>query len=226
MRDARHAGLIDESLVRDGRSPEGGGLYFDESVSEAVDTIVKIVTDAAEHYDLDPQTDQPQRLEVWSEADDLTDRLRRITEPLGVPVYSGAGYISMKPVLAVARRVAERDVPTTTLYIGDLDPHGGRIFDALAEDAQGWITRHYGRPADWWTIVQLAITTEQAAALGVLDSEGKAEADALPVDYMDDLLTAAIAERTVPGAREELAHRLIRERAEIRRELRARLEAL
>ena len=225
MREARHAGLIDEDLVGDGRSPEAVGLYYDTSVTNTVNLVVRIVEDAAEDYQLDPQTGQPIRLEVWSEANDLTSRLARIASPLGVPVFSGSGYDSIKPVRHTAARIAGREVPTVTLYIGDLDLHGERIAGAFEEDVRGWLTRHHDRPDEWWTVVRLGITEAQALELGVLDADGHAEADALPVDYMDDLLRDAITERTDPATRELLAERVETERAEVGHQIRERLGA-
>ena len=51
----------------------------------------------------------------------------------------------------------------------------------------------------------------------MLDADGKAQADALPVDYLDDLLREAIAAHTDPDVLAELNARVERERDEVRR---------
>ena len=63
---------------------------------------------------------------------------------------------------------------------------------------------------DTLSFERLALTTEQAKEHGLLDADGKAEVDGLPVPVMDRLLTGAIE------ALQDPARRVSTERAEQR----------
>jgi hypothetical protein len=52
--------------------------------------------------------------------------------------------------------------------------------------------------------MRLALTPEQAEDLDILDADGKAEADAVPVPIMDAWLTGAIEALTDPARRDAL----------------------
>jgi hypothetical protein len=115
-----------------------------------------------------------------------------------VPVYPSAGFDGIKGKREFADRALGRDVPTVVLHVGDRDDHGDRINVAAAEDAIAWAgngevvdvqapgtpglltdpARQAGRRGPGLRFVRLALTTTQADDLGLLDADGKAEADA------------------------------------------------
>jgi hypothetical protein len=187
---ARRAGIIPEDWVADSRAPEAIGFSSYSSGAEFAD----VVRRSAANFRLDPQRGQRRYIEFWSEAQDLSPRVARISLPYGVKVYSGGGYDGLKPKRDVAARAAARDVPTIVLHIGDFDKHGGQIFTAITEDASAWVADDYGLSSDWLRFRRLAITHDQAEQYGVLDADGKAEADALPVPAMDAIIREALDE--------------------------------
>lgn len=197
---ARRAGIIAESWVADTRAPAPHTHLYDVSAEDEAATIADWAANAARTFTLDPQTHQPQYVELWCEAEDLSPRLARVAEPHGVPVYSGAGFDGLKAKRDAADRAAGREVPTLVLHVGDCDEHGERIFTAVSEDAAAWVT---GRPQGWLTFRRLALTVEQAAQHGLLDAQGKAEADALPVPVLDAIVTGALDGLFVPAGRDE-----------------------
>jgi hypothetical protein len=65
----------------------------------------------------------------------------------------------------------------------------------------------------------LGLTTAQAVALDLLDADGKAEADGVPVPVMDQWLRDAIGALQDPGCREDLLADLEEQREQVRRDL-------
>jgi hypothetical protein len=78
------------------------------------------------------------------------------------------------------------------LTVGDLNIHGRWIHEAAAEDATGWLNGRGGD--DWLTFRRLALTEDQAEEHNLLDENGKAEVDGLPVPVLDAILTDALDE--------------------------------
>jgi len=221
---ARRAGIIPEAWVADGRAPSALVPSFDESAEAQAASIANHIRHAADWFNLDKQRGQPIYIEVLCEAADLMTRLERIAAPYGVGVYSGAGFDGLKGKRAFAERALERDVPTVVLDIGDRDKHGEDIYIAAAEDAVAWV----GEEGYVWPVstgasverlaalstnpdpgpalifVRLALTTAQATELDLLDADGKAEVDGVPVPVMDRWLTDAIEALQNPACRDSL----------------------
>jgi hypothetical protein len=146
---------------------------------------------------------------MWYEAGGLAPRAERVVEPYGVPVYSGAGMDGLKGKIEAAERIAERaqrGQRTAVLLIGDLDLYGKRIRDVYEKDVRAWALSH-GVGPDMVEFATLAVTEEQAREHELLDDEGKAEADGLPVSVHDQLIREAIESRQDPGRREALDRR-------------------
>jgi hypothetical protein len=219
---ARRAGIIPERWVADTRAPDGigGGGWYD--AAQRARFIVRQIESAVEYFRLDAQRFQPVYIEVLCEAEDLQPRLGRIAREYGVPVYSGAGFDGLKGKREFAERALERDVPTVVLNVGDRDKPGEDAYIAAAEDAVAWaegagivlpvgaslddvaacVEADAGQPC--LIFYRLALTTKQAESLGVLDADGKAEADAVPVQTLDGWLREAIEHLQDPAARERM----------------------
>jgi hypothetical protein len=203
---ARRAGLVPEHLVADAHAPEPlGGLYYASG-----DDYLQAVAEGAQQFELDPQQDQPVHVEVTSEAEDLAPRLDRVARPYGVRIYPSGGYGGLKGKRALADRADSRDVPTVVLHVGDYDVHGSRIFTALAEDAAAWCQRP-GR----LQVRHLALTAAQAHENNLLDEDGHAEVDGLPVPVMDAILTDALGELLDPATRERVREHQREERERV-----------
>jgi hypothetical protein len=211
--------MIDEDWIADAHAPEPEGPSEVADAAEAAETIAIYLR----HLKLARQAAQPFYLELRSEAGDLVPRLARVAGGYGVTVYSGGGMDGLKPKKEAARRAARREVPTIIGHIADFDIYGGNIADAFAEDAIAWTEWH--RREDGargsLSVVRLALTHEQAAAHELLDEQGKAEVDGLPVPVLDQLvrdfieshLDPQIARRIIesePAMRAEAARRVSR----------------
>jgi hypothetical protein len=224
---ARRAGIIPEEWVADTRAPEPIRQSYWESAGYLASTIAGWAENASRSFRLDPQTHQPRYVELWCEAADLAPRVERIARPFGVPVYSGAGFDGLKGKRDVADRANDRELPTLILHIGDRDPHGELIFGALEEDVQAWAADRArwdseavelmdaAGVSEWLTFERLALTYDQAAQHGLLDADGKAEADSLPVQVLDDIVTTRLNGLLDDDARD----RWLADEAELREEL-------
>jgi hypothetical protein len=133
---------------------------------------------------------QPVYLELRCEAADLMPRLARVALPYGVYVYSGGGADGLKPKKQAAKRAAHRGVPTIIGHLADYDEDGGDIADAFAEDAVAFADWHreYEEASGSLTIERLGLTLAQAQEHDLLDADGKAELDGLPVFVLDSLV--------------------------------------
>jgi hypothetical protein len=245
---ARRAGIIPERWVADARAPDASVPYFDKSAQEVAESIARQVAYVEESFELDPQRFQPIYIECLCEAEDLIPRLARVAGGEGVPVYSGAGFDGLKGKRAFAQRAMKRDVPTVVLHVGDYDEHGENIFRAAAEDAVAWaggrgrvfpVEASAEQVAAWvhkellpaeasgfLVFTRLALTAEQAEEHDLLDADGKAEVEGLPVPVMDTLLTDAIEELQDPAGREELEAEQERERERLPDAIRKQLDKL
>jgi hypothetical protein len=220
---ARRAGLIRESWVADTRAPAPILQSYDEDAASVVESIAYWAQNAAAGFHLDPQGGQERYVELWCEAEDLAPRIARVSESWGVPVYSGGGFDGLKGKRAVADRAAGRAMPSLVLHIGDRDPHGEMIYNAVREDAEAWSADH-GQAGDWLTFERLALTEDQALEHGLLDADGKAEADSLPVAVLDGIVTGRLTELFDPDALDELRADQARQRREMPVMMREALE--
>lgn len=204
---ARRAGLIRENWVADTRAPAPIVQNFDTDAESEAASIANWVENAVSYFKMDPQDSQPRYIELWCEAEDLAPRIARTAEQFGVPVYSGGGFDGLKGKRAVAQRATSRGVPTLVLHIGDRDPHGEMIYNAVAEDAGAWAEYYYGASSGQLTFERLALTEEQAEEHGLLDADGKAEADSLPVQVLDQIILDRLGELIDSEALEAMRER-------------------
>jgi hypothetical protein len=206
--DARRAGLLPETWVADQRAPTPWlPLLNDQTAAEEAGAVMDVILHAGVR--LDRQTGQPVFVELWYEAGGLAARAVRVVEPYDVPVYSGAGMDGLKGKRAAAERIAERanrGQRTDVLLIGDHDRHGRLIRDVYEEDVRAWAVS-YGVDPGMVEFTTVAVTEEQAVEHDLLDDEGKAEADGLPVPVHDQLIRDAILSRQDPARREALDRR-------------------
>jgi hypothetical protein len=182
--------LIPERWIADSRSPDPITPSEAADAQEAAQTIVTYL----KNLWLARQAGQSLYLEVRCEAADLMPRIARIAEPYGVPVYSGGGMDGLKGKKDAAQRAAEREVPTLVGHLADYDRAGGDIRDAFAEDVIAFVDWHsdYKGASGSVDIIRLGLTREQAIDHDLLDDDGKAELDGLPVRVLDALVVVFI----------------------------------
>lgn len=222
MNRARRAGLVPFSAIRDdGHKVErplfwGGEAEFLRSMQSRVDW-----------FRLDRQLGQETRLFVLSEAAGVVPMLAQIAKPFGIVVASGGGFDSVTAKHALAKEIASCDEPVEILHLGDHDTSGTHVYSSLAEDVMAFCKAIGAFP----TFTRLAVTPEQALAMGLPSAPPKAtdrrsfegdetwQLEAIPPDVLQDMVREAITSRRDPDIEAEL----LAKEAEIRNRLRARL---
>jgi hypothetical protein len=127
-------------------------------------------------------------------------RLARVALPYGVTVHSGSGMDGLKSKRQAAARAAQREVPTIIGHLADYDRAGGDIADAFTEDAGAFVAWHRDQGASGSLHVErIGLTREQALAHDLLDTDGKAELDGLPVPALDALVRKWIESNLDPA---------------------------
>lgn len=143
---ARRAQMIPFGAIRDDGTVAHlvGGL---DSVDEWWDDL----SDEWKSYGRHRDDGQAQSLELWCEAAGMAPMLARIARPYGVPVYSTGGFSSVTVTREIAVRAARKEKSTVFLHVGDFDPSGESIFDAMSRDAmkffyqsKHWEAEKYG----------------------------------------------------------------------------------
>jgi hypothetical protein len=178
--------LVPESWIADSRMPDP---LAPTETSDAVNA-AHVIASYIRRLWLARQAGQPAYLELRCEAADLMPRVGRVALPYGVHVYSGGGSDGLKPKKEAAERAARRGVPTIIGHLADYDEDGGDIADAFAEDALAFTDWHRDNEdaSGSLTIERLGLTLAQAREHELLDDDGKAELDGLPVAALDSLV--------------------------------------
>jgi hypothetical protein len=136
---ARRAQLIGWSTIRDDELKRGGGGGYQSTTSwwDAIES-------SAEYFELNHMIDQPVVIEIWCEAKGMLPMLSRMTSDYHIPVFSPGGFSSVTVTHDAAQRVIRRSVPTVMLHVGDYDPSGESIFNAIAQDVGKFVAEYVG----------------------------------------------------------------------------------
>lgn len=132
----------------------------------------------------------------------MAPQLGRVVNPYGVTVYSSGGFDSLTVKWDAAQRIAERDIPTTVLHVGDHDPSGVTLFEAPAEDVSAFAEDDGGEAE----FKRIAVTPAQIATYDLpsapakksshsaawRDGEGTVQAEALPPDVLANEIRQAV----------------------------------
>ncbi|MFJ1709225.1 hypothetical protein [Kitasatospora sp. NPDC088346] len=92
------------------------------------------VAEAADDYRVDRQAGQPVRLELWCETAGMVPQLVRIGSEFGISCFFGGGFDGLGGKHDAALRAVEGGRKAVVLHLGDYDPSGEHLFNALAED--------------------------------------------------------------------------------------------
>jgi hypothetical protein len=156
---ARRAQMISFSDIRDDGtvSHEAGGM---ESVAEWWESELSM----AKSYGRDRSHGQAVRIELWCEAAGMAPQLANVARRFGASVYSTGGFSSVTVTHEIAERVAGYDRPTVFLHVGDYDPSGESIFEAMSADVSAFVAGKLGSWAEADEVFRperVALTREQ-----------------------------------------------------------------
>lgn len=135
---ARRSRMIPFDSIRDdGASVMRGKFYTSE------EDFFGYMQEEANGYERDKLANQPRDIRVYCEAAGMMPQLARVTHRYSVPVYSCSGFDSLTAKYDLAEAIAKahtyRGRQTVILHLGDMDPSGETIFDAIRDDVYGFL---------------------------------------------------------------------------------------
>ena len=206
--NARRGRIIPFEAIRDdGISTMSPEHFTDE------DDFFDTISAMARGYKRDKLAHQRVHLEVWCEAAGMIPQLARVASPFSVPVYSCSGFDSLSAKYGLAQRICDIGKPTIILHLGDFDPDGESIFNAIAEDVRAFVLCD----RRWATVdvefVRVALTVYQVRAYDLPTlppkatssrtkawrHDGTCQLEALPPDVLAEILTDEIEDQLDSG---------------------------
>lgn len=131
---ARRAQLIPFDAIRDDGTTSASWMSYSGPAAFWQSTKIR-----AAGYARDMLEHQPVHIELWCEAAGMVPQLDRVASEYSVPVYSTGGFSSVTVTYEIADRALARSKPTVFLHVGDYDPSGESIFEAMTEDARQFL---------------------------------------------------------------------------------------
>lgn len=149
---------------------------------------------------------QARRIVLWCEASGMVPQLQRVAHEYGVPVKSSGGFDSLTVKHALSRQLGA-DKPATVLHIGDFDPSGEVMFDALAEDV-GAFAAGYGHEVRF---IRLAVTSGHIAQYGLPTAPPKESThqarkqmvETVQAEALDPATLGRIVQQAIAGCMDE-----------------------
>ncbi len=204
---ARRAKLIPFEYIRD----DGASVMASEHY-ENKDEFYKRIRTMGENFTLDKLARQGLDVRIYCEAAGMMPQISNVSDDYSIPVYSCSGFDSLTAkydlFTDIARAHTYKGRRTVVLHLGDYDPSGESIFDAIAEDVHSFLseTIPHKKPADVALFDRVALTPEMVSQYNLptapakaTDSRTKAwtglatcQLEALPPDTLAEIIRARI----------------------------------
>lgn len=204
LANARRGAVIPFDAIRDdGVSTVGLDNHFDDR-----DDFLRHVRELGARYTRNKLASQNVHLEVWCEAAGMLPQLHRVAEPYSVPVFSSGGFDSLTAKKHLADRICAIEKRAIIIHLGDFDPSGVSIFDAVAQDVASFVMadRPHGHVSVEFE--RVALIEEQVRAFDLPTAPAKSsdsrsrswtggtcQLEALPPDQIAMILNSAIERR-------------------------------
>lgn len=159
MNKARRSEHIGFSSIRD-----DGFTQFTWVGYASYDDWVRDTIADAQSFELDKQANQEVRLVIWCEAGGMAPQLRSFVSGTSIPVVSSGGFDSLSTKYFMAcelSKICVQGQSVQVLHIGDYDPSGVSIFNALSEDVAAFAYERFGALVSF---ERVAVTSEQIDA--------------------------------------------------------------
>jgi hypothetical protein len=188
----------------------------DDYMATVLDTIASELN--TNTYHRNRHEGQPQAMIFWCEAAGMLPQVARVALRYGAEVYSSSGTDSLTGKKQFADRIVKSDVPVYLFHIGDLDPHGKYIYNALVDDVAAFVAHDGGE----FSFERLALTEAQIAKYDIPLFQGKQQAEALSPPVLAEIVREACERLYDTDIADRVKAREHKERAEVE----ARLGAL
>jgi hypothetical protein len=198
---ARRARMIDFDVIRD-----DGVVTYSSPWHDGPEAFWDATAERIRGYRRDRQAGQRKFVELWCEAAGMAPQLARVADAYSIPVFSAGGFASLTAVRLMATRALSRDVPTVLMHVGDFDPSGDSIFDAMTADAAAFVVEDRVIGTQRIEPVRVALTAAQVASYQLPTSPpklsdkrakrwtggGTCQLEALPPDVLATLVKDAL----------------------------------
>lgn len=153
---ARRAQIIPFYSIRDEKTDELGGDWGYHSINQFWEGL----RNSASRYRRPRREEQPVEIELWCEARGMGPSLAKAAQPYGVGVFATGGFPGVTVTESMARRVldaVDNDQTFVFLHLGDYDPSGEAIYNAMREDVLAFVAGKLGN----WADAEEAFTAER-----------------------------------------------------------------
>lgn len=100
---------------------------------------LRYIKDTARGFERDLRQEQQYEVEVWVEAAGMVPQVAQMARDYGVSVFSSGGFDSLTVKHNAAQRISRNPRATHILHVGDLDPSGVALFNAVREDVDAFL---------------------------------------------------------------------------------------
>jgi len=220
---ARRSRLISMDVIRD----DGFSDYELRTGFNHKTEFTQQVLRQAGNFMLDRQLNQSNRIIVWCEAGGMVPQLEKVCNLFGVSVKSSGGFDSTTAKHGMANSL-RADQHNIVLHIGDFDPSGLCMFEALADDVKQF-AHGYGRTVEFFRI---AVTNNQIKQYDLPTAPPKesthqkkqamtktTQCEALHPEILAQIITNEIKSRLDMSAYEELIKKEKLERNKLKQHL-------
>lgn len=201
LANARRARRIPFHAIRDDGVMTVGMGHFDGE-----EHFRRHIRELGERYRRNLMADQSVYIEVWSEAAGMIHQLADIAHQYSIRVFSSSGFDSLTAKKDIAGRICDIGKPAVILHLGDYDPSGECLFEAVAEDVACFVEADKPWNSVAVRFERVALTAFQVRQYDLPTAPAKAsdtrskswagggtcQLEALAPDQIADLLRAAI----------------------------------
>ncbi|KIN72566.1 hypothetical protein [Sulfitobacter guttiformis] len=200
LANARRARIIPFDAIRDDGVTTYRRDHFDDR-----DDFLSHVRRMGERYTRNKLSAQDIHIEVWCEAAGMLPQIDDVAAPYSVKAYSSGGFDSLTAKKDLADRIVRVEKPAIILHLGDCDPSGEDIFNAVAEDVtafveadrrHGLVTVEFHRIAlTKQQVVEYDLPTAPAKSTDTRSKNwegGTCQLEALPPNVIAEILKTAL----------------------------------
>lgn len=164
----RRAKLVPFSSIRD-----DGVLTYQMDHYDDADDFRREMRRQARLYRRNLMANQRRHVEVWAEEAGIVSQITKVSREYSIRTYSNGGFNSITSKEEVARRICEASKPAVILHLGDHDPSGVKVAQALHEDIEAFVKADRPHGLVDVTFERVAVTPEQIARYGLPTSPAK-----------------------------------------------------
>ncbi len=169
MSNARRARLIPFEAIRDDGVVTLSMNHFDNT-----EHFRRHIRQLGERYRKNLMAGQPRHIEVWCEAAGMIHQLAAVAHEYSIRVYSSSGFDSTTAKKDIADRICSIGKPAVILHLGDFDPSGESLFEAVAEDVGAFVEADKPWGGVSVEFKRVTLTAEQVAAYSLPTAPAKA----------------------------------------------------